>query len=159
MYEIYIGENKMSKDFRDEWLLNLGKRMGLPTLKFDDSGLCQLSLDQELALTLYRPEETEKLVVFGQLPTPPLSQEMMKQMLIENRSSARLLAPIISLSQEEDAIEIHLQLDQRDLEQGDEGLEQVVAALEYWRTATTRSFDQDTQEDTKDDDHHHFNFV
>ena len=150
----------MLKDFRDEWLLNLGKRMGLPTLKFDKSGLCQLSLDQELALTLYRSEETEKLVVFGQLPTPPLSEEILKQMLIENRSSARLLAPVISLSQEADAIEIHLQLDRRDLEQGEEGLEQVVAALEYWRTATTTSLDKDTQ-DTQDtgDDGHHFDFA
>lgn len=71
----------MSQDCRKGWLLNLGKRMGLTTLEFNETGVCQLILDKELILTIYKPDDTDKLVLFSQIHTPPLPIEVAKQML------------------------------------------------------------------------------
>lgn len=136
----------MSQDYREDWLSNFGKRMGLTTLAFNESRVCQLFLDNELIITIYKPDETGKLVFFGQLPIPHLPLEVAKQMLKRNRSTAKLSAPVISLSPEEDAIEVHVVLDQSDLEQGDEGIEKVIAELEYWRTASANDFQETAQE-------------
>lgn len=130
----------MVENHREEWLSDLGSRMGLSKLEFDKSGICQLFLNEDLIITIYRPEESEKLVIFGQLHTPPLSPEIMKAMLKDNRSSARFLAPVISLSPDEDAIEAHVVLDQADLEKGDDAIEVVVKAIEYWGTAPAGDF-------------------
>lgn len=137
----------MSQDYRKDWLLNLSKRMGLTTLEFNETGVCQLILDKELILTIYKPDDTDKLVLFGQIHTPPLPIEVAKQMLKKNRSNAKLSAPVISLSPEEDAIEVHLVIDQNELERGgDEVIEKVIGELEYWREATLNDFKEETRE-------------
>ena len=101
----------MHHDYREAWLSNLGQRTGLTTLAFDQAGVCQLILDRDLVLTLHNPDTSDKLVIFGQLPTPALPLDFAREMLKRNRSHARLSSPVISLSPEEDAIEVHLVLD------------------------------------------------
>ncbi|MBS1196630.1 MAG: Tir chaperone protein (CesT) family [Proteobacteria bacterium] len=137
----------MTQDYREDWLSDLGKRTGLTTLEFDQSGVCQLMLDTELVLTLYKPDTSAKLVIFGQLHTPPLPIEITKEMLKRNRSNAKLSAPVISLSPEEDAIEVHLVLDQAELEKGEDMIEKVIAELEYWKAASLNDFKEEVVRD------------
>jgi len=133
----------MAQDYRQEWLTDFGKRMGL-TLEFDGSGVCQLILDQELIVTIHKLDQSDRLVLFGQIHTPPLPLELAKEMLKRNRSNAKVSAPVISLSPEEDAIEVHLVLDQRELEQGDHWIETIIAELEYWREVTLNYFKEES---------------
>lgn len=137
----------MNQDFREDWLSNLGQRTGLTTLEFDRAGVCQLILDSELVLTLYKPDTSAKLVIFGQLKTPPLPIEVTKEMLKRNRTNAKLTAPVISLSPEEDAIEVHLVLDQAELEQDEDVIEKLIAELEYWREACLNDFKEEVVRD------------
>lgn len=139
----------MNQDYREAWLSNLGQRTGLTTLAFDQAGVCQLMLDGDLVLTIHKPDTSPKLVIFGQMPTPPLPIEVAKEMLKRNRSHAKVSAPIISLSPEEDAIEVHLVLDQAELEQGGEQAEleqggdvigKLIAELTSWKKATLSDF-------------------
>ena len=130
----------MHHDYREAWLSNLGQRTGLTTLAFDQAGVCQLILDRDLVLTLHKPDTSDKLVIFGQLPTPPLPLDFAREMLKRNRSHARLSSPVISLSPEEDAIEVHLVLDQAGLEQGEDVIEKLIAELTYWKKATLSDF-------------------
>ena len=142
----------MVQDYREEWLLNFGKRMGMPELEFDNDGICQLFFDEDLLLTIYKPDDNDKLVIFGQLPvTPPLSSGVMKEMLKKNRSSAKFLEPVISLSPEEDSIEVHIVLDQTNIEQGgDEGIEKVIEDLEYWKKTAAHDLQEEDKGDKKD---------
>lgn len=129
----------MAQDDRQAWLADLGKQMGL-TLEFDGAGVCQLILDHELILTIHKLDQSDKLVLFGQIHTPPLPLELAKQMLKRNRSHAKLSAPVISLAPEEDAIEVHLILEPAQLEQGVQWIETLIAELEYWREVTLNDF-------------------
>lgn len=136
----------MTTDYRDEWLAALGQRVGLNSLAFDESAVCQLVLDDDLILTLHKPETSTKLVVFGQLPVPPLPIEVMKHMLKRNRTNAKLSAPVLSLSPEEDAIEAHLVLDKEDLAQSDDWLEALIEELDFWRTSSLNDFKETSRE-------------
>jgi len=110
--------------------------MGLSSLTFGPSGICQLVLNSDLLLTLYRPDGSARLVVFGQLPAPILSVEAAKELLKRNRSNAALAAPVISLSPDEEQIEVHLVLDSADLadDGADTAIEQIIATLERCRS-------------------------
>lgn len=126
-------------DYRNEWLSKLGRRLSIPELAFDDAGLCQMSLDDELAVTIYKPAETEDLVVFGQLPVENLSPELMQQMLKENRNHSKRNAPVLSLSENLDAIEVHFKLLQLELEAAEDVLGLLIGHLEYWRSSLTNA--------------------
>jgi hypothetical protein len=130
----------MNHDYREAWLSDLGRKTGLTTLAFDQAGVCQLMLDGDLVLTIHKPDTSVKLVIFGQLPIPPLPIEIAKEMLKRNRSHAKLAMPVISLSPEEDAIEVHLILDQAELEQGEDAIEKLIAELAYWKKAALSDF-------------------
>lgn len=127
----------MLPDFRDEWLSQLGQRINIPELVFDGEGICQLSLDQELAVTLFKHPEVAALVLFGQLPLAHLSPELMQQMLIENRNHSKITAPVLSLGESLDSIEVHFKLTQQELEAVDDAIGMLIGSLEYWRSATT----------------------
>ncbi|WP_298771304.1 CesT family type III secretion system chaperone [uncultured Shewanella sp.] len=127
-------------DYRDVWLNSFARRVGMTGLRFDDKGICQLSLDQELILTLSKSTYEHHLVIFGQLPVANLSNDVMKKLLIENRNSANQLAPVVSLSESADAIEVNLLMSEEDLNCGKEGVNLVIHCLEYWRSVV---FDTD----------------
>jgi hypothetical protein len=129
----------MQIDFRNKWLSKLGQRLSIPELAFDDAGLCQLSLDDELTVTIYKPAETETLVVFGQLPVDYLSSELMQQMLKENRNHSKHNAPVLSLSDNLDALEVHFKLTQLELEAVEDVIGQLIGHLEYWRTSLNQA--------------------
>jgi hypothetical protein len=126
--------NNMHTDFRNEWLSKLGQRINIPELAFDDAGFCQLSLDDELTVAIYKSAEAEDLVVFGRLPVQHLSIELMQQMLMENRHHSKQNAPVISLSENLDAMELHYKLTQFDVETVDDVMGSLIGHLEYWRT-------------------------
>jgi hypothetical protein len=125
----------MRTDFRNEWLSKLGRRLSIPELAFDDAGLCQMSLDDELAVTIYKPAETDELVVFGQVPVQNLSTEVMQQMLKENRNHSKHSAPVLSLSENMDAIEVYFKLPQFELEAAEDVMGLLIGHMEYWRTS------------------------
>jgi len=129
----------MHADFRNEWLSKLGQRLSIPELAFDDAGLCEMSLDGELAVTIYKPADTEDLVVFGQLPVDYLSSELMQQMLMENRSHVKQNAPVVSLSDNLKTIEVHLKLTQPELEAAEDVIGLLIGHLEYWRASVMQA--------------------
>jgi|GEM_PF-3347847 len=130
--------SNLHTDFRNEWLSKLGRRLSIPELAFDDAGLCQMSLDDELAVTIYKPAETADLVVFGQLPVENLSAEIMQQMLKENRNHSKQSAPVLSLSENSDSLEVHFKLPQLELEAAEDVMGLLIGHLEYWRSSVTR---------------------
>lgn len=123
----------MVSDFRDNWLNKLGHSMQIPQLAFNEEGLCQLTLNQELIVTLHKVPDNESLVLFGQVPMEPISPAVMQKMLVENRNNARAVAPVLSIAENLDAIEVHFKLSQRELNETDNVMEQLVGNLEYWR--------------------------
>lgn len=131
--------NSTHADFRNEWLAKLGRRVNIPELAFDNAGLCQLSLDDDLVVTIYSPANTNDLVVFGQIPIAELSTELMQQMLKENRSHSRHTAPVISLSDNMDAIEVHFRLQQLELDATEDVMGLLIGHLEYWRTSLNQA--------------------
>ena len=133
-----ISMQTSEKDFRNEWLSKLGRRLSIPELAFDDAGLCQMSLDDELAVTIYKSSETADLVVFGQLPVEQLSPELMQQMLMENRNHSKHNAPVLSLSENLDAIEVHFKLPQLELEAAEDVMGLLIGHLEYWRSSLAK---------------------
>ncbi len=127
----------MNTDFRNEWLSQLGQRINIPELSFDDKNLCQLMLDEELAVTIYRPADPSYLVLFGQLPVSSLTPDVMQQMLVENRNYSKQAAPILSVSETLDSIEIHFKFNQSELEAAEDAMGQLVGCMEYWRGRLT----------------------
>lgn len=127
----------MHTDYRNEWLSRLGQHLSIPELAFDEAGLCQMSLNGELAVTIYKLAETEDLVVFGQLPVDYLSTELMQQMLMENRNHSKQNAPVLSLSENLDAIEVHFKLPQLEPEAAENVMRLLIGHLEYWRNSLT----------------------
>ena len=124
----------MQPDFRDEWLNRLAQRMQLRELIFDQDGLCQFKLDQKFAVTIYKAANTSALTLFGQVPVNFLSADLIKQMLIENRNHANEAAPVLSLDEHVQAIEVHLKLSPEDLDVIEDPLGLLVTSMEYWRT-------------------------
>lgn len=123
----------MHHDFRTKWLAQLGHRLSMPELAFDQAGLCQLSLDNDLLITIYSPPETAAyLVLFGQLHVAHLSPQLMQDMLINNRNHSRHATPVISLSENLDAVEVHFKVNEAELVATDI-FGQLVDCLEYWR--------------------------
>ena len=122
----------MYNDFRDEWLSGLAQRLQLPLLAFDDNGLCQLTLDQEMIITLHKAADQNYLVLFGQIPAEPILPILMQQLLIENRNNARLSAPVLSISENLDAIEVLYKLSEDELNGNADIVEQLVGNLEHW---------------------------
>ena len=129
----------MHTDYRNEWLSKLGQHLSIPGLEFDAAGLCQMSLNDELAVTIFKSAETEDLVVFGQLPVGYLSSELMLQMLIENRNHSKQHAPVLSLSENLDAIEVHFKLPQLELEAAEDVMELLIGHLKYWRNSLIKA--------------------
>lgn len=125
----------MVDDFRNEWLFKLGQRLGIPELAFDDAGLCQMSLDGELRVAIYKPVDTEDLVVFGELPVDYISFELMQRMLVENRSHIKQNVPVVSLSEKMKTIEVNFKLTQSELEAAEDVMGLLIGHLEYWRTS------------------------
>lgn len=123
----------MRHDERSVWLLRLGQEIGSPSLCFDDDGMCSLTLNGALLIVLYAPPAQSHALVFGSVPAPRLSPSVMRQMLAENRNAMRQLAPVLSLADGGDAIEVHVRLEPSELDSGIHGLALVVGALEYWR--------------------------
>lgn len=123
----------MYRDSRDDWLSKLGRSMHLPQMEFDDEGLCQFTLNDELIVTLRKVSDNDGLVLFGQIPIEPISPAVMQKMLVENRNSAKYAAPVLSIAESLDAIEVHFKLSQKELYETDDVLEQLVGNLEYWR--------------------------
>lgn len=123
----------MHNDSRDTWLSTVGQRMGLSRLDFDGEGFCHVSLNGELELTLHRPLPGESLLLFGCLAVGELAPAILRRMLSENRSAARMAAPVLSMSEEFSALELHLRLERPDHVGADAALAQLVDALEYWR--------------------------
>lgn len=117
-------------DYRDRWLENLAREMATPAMKFDNDGLCQFMMNADFAITLFKSSALNALVIFGQLSANLLSPDLMRKMLVENRNSARSKSPIISLSDNEDIIGVHLCLNEEDLNSTNLGLHTVVAVLE-----------------------------
>lgn len=124
-------------DFRHAWLYKLGQCIQIPALKFDDEGLCQLSLDGQLTVMIYKPADTDNLLLFGQLPVHHLSAEVMQQMLTENRNHYKHTSPVLSLSEKLDTVEVHFKLTQSELEASENIMEQLIINLDYWRNALT----------------------
>lgn len=124
-------------DFRNAWLSKLGQWLQIPDLAFDDGGLCQLSFDSQLTVTIYKPAETESLLLFGQLPVNSLCSELMQQMLTENRNHCKHTSAVLSLSENLDTNEVHFKLTQPELEATEDIMEQLITNLEYWRTHLT----------------------
>ena len=122
----------MQLDFRDQWLSNLAQRMQLRELTFDPDGLCQFKLDQKFAITIYKAANTSVLTLFGQVPVVFLSADLIKQMLIENRNHANEAAPVLSLDEHAQAIEVHLKLSQEELDSIEDPLGLLVTCMEYW---------------------------
>lgn len=119
--------------YRDGWLSQLSKVIG-GALCFNEQGMCQLIFGREFVVTFYKPEVSDDLIIFGQLPVVLLSEEILKNMLMENRSSAKQCVPVISLSDNAEAIEVHVKLDERELMACDlSALESVVQSLAYWK--------------------------
>jgi hypothetical protein len=127
----------MLTDFRNEWLAKLGQRLNIPELAFDDAGLCVLTLDDELLVSLCKQTDAPNLVLFGQLPISQLTPELMQRMLIENRSHGRHTAPVVSLSEDLDALEVHFKLNQDELANTEDAIGQLIGNLEYWRGNVT----------------------
>jgi len=124
-------------DFRNAWLSKLGQRIQIPDLAFDDGGLCQLSFDGQLTVTIYKPVDTENLLLFGQLPVNNLRAELMQQMLTENRNHCKNTSAVLSLSENLNTIEVHFKLTQPELDATEDIMEQLITNLEYWRTHLT----------------------
>lgn len=123
----------MHDDYRDTWLTGLGQRMGLSSLSFDDDALCQLGLNNDIALVLQRTTPGDTLLAFASRAIPDPTPALLRQMLMANRLAARINAPVLSLSDDGFAIEAHLRLTREELATGDDdGLERLVGALEYW---------------------------
>lgn len=121
-------------DFRNTWLSKLGQCIQIPTLAFDDGGLCQLCLDDQLTITIYKPADKDNLLLFGRLPVHHLSAKVMQHMLTENRNHSKHTSPVLSLSENLGTVEIHFKLTQPELDATDTVMEQLIAHLEYWRT-------------------------
>lgn len=123
----------MQTDNRDEWLSELGERLSIPKLAFNNAGVCLLTFDKELLVSVFKQPETSNLVLFGQLPITRLTPEMMQRMLVENRDHSKLAAPVFSVSEDLDAIEVHFKFTQEELKSAPDPMGQLVGALEYWR--------------------------
>jgi hypothetical protein len=88
----------MHFDFRNEWLAKFGQRLSTPTLAFDAAGLCEFTLNEAVAVTIYKPAGPTLLIVFGQIPVKHLPPQVMQKMLIENRNHSKYTVPVLSLS-------------------------------------------------------------
>ncbi|MCD6026580.1 MAG: Tir chaperone protein (CesT) family [Solimicrobium sp.] len=124
----------MSIDFRNEWLSQLGTKLGIPELVFDHAGICQMNIDPGMTVTIHKPPEEESLVLLGQLPVSNLSTALMQKMLVENRSYDPHPTPILSLSENLDTVEVHFRLTPLELKTADDALEKLIGNLEYWRS-------------------------
>lgn len=134
-----FNQKHMQTDFHNEWLSKLGRRLNVPELAFDDAGLCRMPLDDELTVTIYKPAETEDLVVFGQLPIDHLSSELVEQILKENRNHSKYNAPVLSLSDNLDALEVHFKLTHLEFEVVEDVMGQLIGHLEYWRASLPKN--------------------
>ncbi len=123
----------MGIDFRDEWLIKLAAMCGIPTLEFDSAGICQLTLDSEFILTIHKDPHYPKIILFGQFPALNLNYELVEDMLRMNRLHALKPAPVISLSEDDTAIEVHFKLDQAELDSSENIVHTMLATLEYWK--------------------------
>jgi len=121
-------------DYRNAWLSKLGQCIRIPALTFDDEGLCQLRLDDQMIITIYKPTDTDTLLLFGQLPVHHISANVMRQMLTGNRNHCKHTSPVLSLSENLDTVEVHFKPTQSELEATDDVMEQLISNLEYWRT-------------------------
>jgi hypothetical protein len=86
-----------------------------------------------VAVTIYKPADPTLLIVFGQIPVKHLPPQVMQKMLIENRNHSKYTAPVLSLSDNLDAIEVHFKLTQSELEAAENVMDRLVGSLEYWR--------------------------
>ncbi|MCL1123546.1 type III secretion system chaperone [Shewanella surugensis] len=121
-------------DLRDKWLKELKLSGTDQFFTFDEKGLCQLALNDDMLITLFKPEIGYQVVIFGQYVVSDLSQSMMQNMLIANRNNAIKAAPIVSLSENANALEVHLVLGQQELRlKPSMSLEKVIDVLKYWR--------------------------
>lgn len=116
----------------NKWLCKLGERLGIPNLAFDAEGLCVLRLDGQLAVFIYNSTDTESLLLYAQLPIRTLSDNIMQRMLIENRNHRTRTTPVLSLSEDLSHFEIHLKLNQFELEATDDIMGKFLENLDYW---------------------------
>jgi len=87
-----------------------------------------------LTVSIYKPIDTDSLLLFGQIPIHRLPAETMQHMLTENRNHIKHRSPLLSLSEKLDTVDVHFKLTQPELEATDNVMEQLIANLEYWRT-------------------------
>lgn len=121
-------------DLRDKWLKELKLSGTDQFFTFDEKGLCQLALNDDMLITLFKPENGYQVVIFGQYMVSSLSPSMMQNMLIANRHNAIKAAPIVSLNENVNALEVHLVLGQQELRlKPNISLEKVIDGLKYWR--------------------------
>jgi hypothetical protein len=119
-------------DFRNDWLVKLGKELNIPDLAFDGDGFCQLNVDDKWKVFVYKPSEKENLLLLAHLPVMHLPVHALQQILIENRHHRQHNAPVLSLSENLDVIEIHFKLTQPELEATENIMEQLLDNLDYW---------------------------
>ncbi|WP_298771300.1 hypothetical protein [uncultured Shewanella sp.] len=121
-------------DFRDKWLKGLKISGTDQFFTFDEKGICQLAVNDDMLVTLFKPEAGYQVTIFGQFHVGELSPSMQQSMLIANRNNAINAAPIVSLSENADAVEVHLVLNQQELRlKPSVSLEKVIDGLKYWR--------------------------
>ncbi|WP_299493382.1 hypothetical protein [uncultured Shewanella sp.] len=121
-------------DFRDKWLKGLKISGTDQFFTFDEKGICQLALNDDMLITLFKPEAGYQVTIFGQFHVGELSPSMQQSMLIANRNNAINSTPIISLSENANALEVHLVLNQQELKlKPIVSLEKVIKSLKHWR--------------------------
>jgi len=126
-------EMQLPIDFRDGWLHEMSLRIQIPELAFNDDGICQIVLDDEFAITIFKHPKNCSLILSGQVPVKNMSPELMQKMLIENRYDAQRASPVISISEDMETIDLHFRLNKEDINSADDILMQLICHLEYWR--------------------------
>lgn len=72
----------MSRSTTDALLGALGERVGLPGLRLDDSGCCQLAFDRRWLVTIGLQPSGQRLVLHCPLASPELTASLSRELLL-----------------------------------------------------------------------------
>lgn len=122
-------------DFRDKWLKGLGERLSIPTLAFDEEGICQLRIDHKMVVIIYKTAEAESLLISGQLDVSHFSPHVMRRILVEgdHHLNLNIPSPVLSVSENLDKIQIRFELTQSELVVCENVIDRILYTLENWQ--------------------------
>ncbi|MGF1740048.1 type III secretion system chaperone [Vibrio profundum] len=149
-------------DHRDDWLLELGKSIGMPKLKFDKERFCNINLDEDIFLSIFKQNNNTDLGLMGGFHVSELQEYVLKKMLLNNRKSREQDRPVLSLSEDGSFIGVHLNMNYSQLHMNEPRIDRIVTEIEYWKSKLSNFKNSNSNSNSNsnlDNFHHGLRFV